>query len=90
MAILSCYRIQRGFLNENHCYLQLRMIIIIPMSSSPQNHPKATIAERERAARPKRVTSRELLGAANDLIIEHGDREYRLRITHNGKLILTA
>ncbi|HEY1329120.1 MAG TPA: hemin uptake protein HemP [Casimicrobiaceae bacterium] len=36
------------------------------------------------------MTSRELLGAAGQLVIAHGGREYRLRITQNGKLILTA
>lgn len=37
-----------------------------------------------------RVSSRALLGTANELIIEHEGREYRLRLTQNGKLILTA
>jgi hemin uptake protein HemP len=39
---------------------------------------------------PPRVSSRELLGTRSELIIEHQGREYRLRITQNGKLILTA
>jgi hemin uptake protein HemP len=37
-----------------------------------------------------RVTSQDLLGVRNQLIIEHNGREYRLRVTQNGKLILTA
>lgn len=37
-----------------------------------------------------RVSSRELLGGRAVLVIEHQGREYRLRITQNGKLILTA
>jgi hemin uptake protein HemP len=37
-----------------------------------------------------RVTSRTLLGTATELIIQHDGREYRLRVTQNGKLILTA
>lgn len=37
-----------------------------------------------------RVSSRTLLGTANELIIEHESREYRLRLTQNRKLILTA
>jgi hemin uptake protein HemP len=37
-----------------------------------------------------RVASFELLGERGVLIIDHGGREYRLRITQNGKLILTA
>ncbi len=37
-----------------------------------------------------RVTSNQLLGERGELIIEHDGREYRLRRTQNGKLILTA
>ena len=39
---------------------------------------------------PLRVTSRELMQDRTELIIVHDGREYRLRITQNGKLILTA
>lgn len=39
---------------------------------------------------PKRVSSDLLLGPHRELVIVHGGREYRLRITQNGKLILTA
>lgn len=38
----------------------------------------------------RRVTSAELLGPQGEIIIEHEGREYRLRLTQNGKLILTA
>jgi len=38
----------------------------------------------------KRVSSETLLGRANELGIVHNGREYRLRLTQNGKLILTA
>ena len=38
----------------------------------------------------KRVSSEALLGAAKALAIVHNGREYRLRLTQNGKLILTA
>ena len=41
-------------------------------------------------ARAKRVRSDVLLGEGKELIIEHGGREYRLRQTSTGKLILTA
>ena len=37
-----------------------------------------------------RIHSRDLLGERRELIIEHQGREYRLRLTQNGKLILTA
>lgn len=38
----------------------------------------------------RRISSSELLGSASELVIVHGQREYKLRITSNGKLILTA
>ena len=37
-----------------------------------------------------RVMSTQLLGERGELIIEHDGREYRLRLTQNRKLILTA
>lgn len=38
----------------------------------------------------RRTTLEALLDGADELLIEHAGREYRLRITQNGKLILTA
>lgn len=37
----------------------------------------------------QRVDSRELLQGEREVIIQHGDQEYRLRHTQNDKLILT-
>jgi hemin uptake protein HemP len=48
-----------------------------------QSHPGVRAAER-------RVASGELLGERGELIIVHAGREYRLRLTQSGKLILTA
>jgi hemin uptake protein HemP len=42
------------------------------------------------AAAPRTVLSTDLLGAGGELVILHNGREYRLRLTQNGKLILTA
>ena len=39
---------------------------------------------------PARVPSEALLGLRRELVIVHNGREYRLRLTQNGKLILTA
>jgi hemin uptake protein HemP len=39
---------------------------------------------------PNRVTSAALLGPRGELVIVHNGREYKLRLTQNGKLILTA
>ena len=37
----------------------------------------------------RRIDIRELLGAGREAILLHQGEEYRLRITRNGKLILT-
>ena len=53
--------------------------------------PNTPESERiESAEPPTRVTSKDLLGARGELLIAHNGREYRLRLTQNGKLILTA
>jgi hemin uptake protein HemP len=38
----------------------------------------------------RRVSSATLLGNVRELVIEHNGREYRLRVTSQGNLILTA
>ena len=40
-------------------------------------------------AKPRRVRIEDLLGGSRELIIEHRNEEYRLRMTSNSKLILT-
>jgi hemin uptake protein HemP len=42
------------------------------------------------SAAPERVSSESLLGSNRELVIVHNGREYHLRLTQNGKLILTA
>ena len=39
---------------------------------------------------PQRISSSSLLGKRREIVIEHDGREYRLRVTQQGKLILTA
>ena len=51
-----------------------------------ENAPHAAHAP----ARPRRTTSSALMGDQRELVIEHQGREYRLRLTQQGKLILTA
>ena len=41
------------------------------------------------SARRRMISSRELLGDQLELLIEHQGAEYRLRLTRQGKLILT-
>jgi hemin uptake protein HemP len=56
----------------------------------PQRQPDmpAGLPRNDKAS--TRVGSRTLFGTAHELIIEHEGREYRLRLTRNRKLILTA
>jgi hemin uptake protein HemP len=46
--------------------------------------------ERRSVANTLRVRSEALLGPRGEIVIEHAGREYRLRQTRSGKLILTA
>jgi hemin uptake protein HemP len=39
---------------------------------------------------PERISLASLLGGRRELVIVHNGREYHLRLTQNGKLILTA
>jgi len=60
---------------------------------NPSNQPIARSPTAEAASelpqgRP-RLNSQLLFGAQNEIVIEHQGDEYRLRITSNGKLILT-
>ena len=50
----------------------------------------ATPASAPLPQEPKKVSSETLLGKKKELVIVHNGREYRLRLTQNGKLILTA
>jgi hemin uptake protein HemP len=52
--------------------------------SSPAPGPAASVAATERV-----VTTRELLGGAHRIWIEHATERYLLQVTRSGKLILT-
>jgi hemin uptake protein HemP len=41
------------------------------------------------ATRPARIPSKVVLGGDNEVVIVHGKEEYLLRITHDGKLVLS-
>ena len=53
----------------------------------PKEEASATAAV---AMKPLQIKSEDLLGTRREVIILHGGREYRLRRTQTGKLILTA
>jgi hemin uptake protein HemP len=63
-------------------------------SSAPETAPAVlsstpSLARASHAA-PRQITSSELLGRDRELLIVHQGRQYHLRVTQNGKLILTA
>ena len=52
--------------------------------------PSSAIAvDKTAAGARRRLNSSELFGETRELVIEHAGEEYRLRITSQGKLILT-
>ncbi|WP_196433971.1 hemin uptake protein HemP [Methylomonas sp. LL1] len=53
-----------------------------------KNHAPLS-AKPEQGLGRRRITSQQLFEAQNEVVIEHMGEEYRLRITSNGKLILT-
>ncbi len=56
--------------------------------TSASDQPAARVAA-QRAATPRELDSRDLLGGARELLIRHNGENYRLRVTRLGKLILT-
>ena len=52
-----------------------------------ESKPKEHLSENQP---PARVPSSSLLGMRRELVILHNGREYRLRLTQSGRLILTA
>jgi hemin uptake protein HemP len=54
---------------------------VLPIKT-PRSAPSQTF--------PRQVSSDQLLGGQGELVILHAGRQYRLRVTQNGKLILTA
>ncbi|MGR9087205.1 MAG: hemin uptake protein HemP [Gammaproteobacteria bacterium] len=54
------------------------------------DHPEAgATASSDSHLRTRRLSSRALFGDRNEVVIVHNNEDYRLRITSNGKLILT-
>lgn len=53
----------------------------------PVKHPQMV---QKAPAEPPRIPSEQLMGRYREIVIVHNGREYRLRQTQSGKLILTA
>jgi hemin uptake protein HemP len=61
-----------------------------PAVESASEHKKTEPVRTERpAAQPRRHRVSDLLQGDREVILEHSGQDYRLRITANGKLILT-
>jgi hemin uptake protein HemP len=71
------------FYNENNYRLCQALDMNPPLN--PSNPPRPGVPDE-----PKKVSSEALLGPRRALVIVHNGREYLLRMTQNGKLILTA
>lgn len=56
----------------------------LPRESQPAPMPSSV------ATPPRKISSHDLFSGSREIVIEHGGRLYRMRITQNGKLILTA
>ena len=56
------------------------------MTPPPPKPPQSPV----KADAPARIASGALLGLRREVIILHAGREYRLRVTQHGRLILTA
>jgi hemin uptake protein HemP len=60
------------------------------MLTNPRDGERKTaVPSRSSAAQPGSISTAELMGSGRELIILHAGDQYRLRITSNGKLILT-
>jgi hemin uptake protein HemP len=60
-----------------------------PNNTPLLNRQSDAIAQPVSSLAHRRVSSGELFGAQEEIVIEHNREEYRLRITKNDKLILT-
>jgi hemin uptake protein HemP len=59
------------------------------LNSNKHSSPSAQPALPEQRTLPRRLTSAELFAGSDQLVIEHQGAEYQLRVTRQGKLILT-
>ena len=60
------------------------------MATDPRPLNRKDVQTGPVAEQRRRVSSATLLGNVRELVIEHNGREYRLRVTSQGNLILTA
>jgi hemin uptake protein HemP len=54
----------------------------------PDVPPQEIRIPSRRASDPPVISSRDLLGGRREVVIQHGQEQYRLRLTNSNKLIL--
>ena len=59
------------------------------MSEAPENSRKSVVRDALLTMNGSRIDSRELFATEREIIISHGEDNYRLRLTSQNKLILT-
>ncbi len=90
LAGITCrFDLYQAYLNPSLTYV-MRMTIISIMDLQLNIKQVSHVVRAAPPMRQQKISSQALLGRRGELIIEHGGREYRLRLTQNGKLILTA
>jgi len=67
--------------------IMITIIVLVNLQMNTEEKPR--VSEPQKGA-PQRIASAALLGSHRELVIVHNGREYRLRLTQNDKLILTA
>ena len=72
--------------------MRTNLISILPVDSTQRKAPPAPPANPPDGRRPSIhvIDSTQLLQGHGEVVITHNGREYRLRLTRLGKLILTA
>jgi len=58
--------------------------------SAPKSEPPTAAGGATESGAGVRISTGDLFGTAREIVLVHNGREYRLRITQQGKLLLTA
>lgn len=74
--------------DENDSQMHERTILP-PTGSRIERQPYHSVAAAVTQTLPRRANSRDLLGEGKLLVIDHDGAEYLLRVTANGRLLLT-
>ena len=91
LRLAQLFRRKKKLSENEELTEQIRMIIINSMNQKtyePLNTELPT-TERSSSVLCPRLVSKHLFATSNEVIIEHAGEEYRLRLTRQGKLILT-